>query len=226
MKTLEKLSFPDQIFTDYHDRSGRAHFISRNFAPYLTWAKSILDIGCDDNRLKDKWGTKVTGIDIGGAPDIHVNLERELLSRFADESFDLLICTDVLEHLDNLHAVFDDIVRVANGNIIISLPNCAHIGRVLPILLGKSSGKYYGLPPEAPIDRHKWYFSWKEIQAFFRQNASRSKMSIDLELLTYSYPNPIVRGLLQAASIVMPVTMFAQGYWVVLSKHADKRSRN
>ena len=159
------------ILTSYNDRKGRAKFIKNQFKKQLEEASSILDIGCDNNELKQTWGNKVTGIDIDGSPDFKVNLEKEKLSRFKNDSFETLVCTDVLEHIDNFYAVLDDMVRVSNKRIIISLPNCSHIFRIIPVVFGKSSGKFYGLPHTPPTDRHKWFFNWRALHSFFHYYA-------------------------------------------------------
>ena len=48
-------------------------------------------------------------VDIVGEPNFKIDLEKERLSSFEDNSFNTVICTEVLEHLNNLHDVFDDI---------------------------------------------------------------------------------------------------------------------
>lgn len=223
------------VFASYDNREGRANFINQHFHAHLEQASSILDVGCDNNRLKPAWRNKVTGIDIEGTPDHLVDLEKEKLSRFDDKSFDLLICTDVLEHIDNLYEVLDDMVRVSKGKVIISLPNCGHIFRILPVIFGRSSGKFYGLPLTPPADRHKWFFNWRELHTFFHQYAKKKHLMIDEEFLSYGYRSPIRRHLLQILSPVLPITTFAQGYWIVLtipstsspgSDHLTKRKEN
>lgn len=207
-----------QVFADYSNREGKAKFITTHFRKQLDQASAILDIGCDDNRFKPSLGSKVTGIDIAGAPDHIVDLEKEKLSRFQGNSFDLLICTDVLEHIDNFHAVLDDMVRVSKDKIIISLPNCGSFFRVMPIVFGRSSGKYYGLPLTPPKDRHKWFFTWREIKSFFHAYAAKNNLTIQTEFLSYGYKSPLRRKVLNNLSYLLPVTTFAQGYWIVLSK--------
>lgn len=206
------------VFADYDDRKGRARFILNHFQGIFDASETVLDVGCDDNRLKPDLGNKVTGIDIWGTPDYIVNLEEEKLSRFDSDSFDVLVCTDVLEHIDNLYDVLDDMLRVSKDKVIISLPNCAHIFRILPVVFGISSGKFYGLPIDPPGDRHKWFFNWKELSKFFNTYAERNNLQIHSEFLTYHYKSPIRRNFLRILSYVLPITTFAQGYWVVLSK--------
>jgi len=104
-------------------REERVKFVAKKFKNYLK--ESILDVGCDKGYLRQLIpdGMKYIGIDMGGKPDFEVNLEKNKLDRFEDNSFHTVVCTDVLEHLDNLHDVFDDIFRVSRKYIILSLPN-------------------------------------------------------------------------------------------------------
>ena len=219
MKTTnQRVNVPTQVFASYQDRESKYLFIESHFKKYLKDATSVLDIGCDDNKLKSRWGSKVLGIDIGGNPDQIVNLEQEKLSRFDNASFDLLVCIDLLEHIDNLHAVLDDMIRVSKSRIIISLPNCGHFFRIMPVVFGISTGKYYGLPVDPPKDRHKWYFTWRELHHFFKVYAKRNNLLIESEFLSYGYRSVIRRVLLKIVSFVLPITTFSQGYWIVLKK--------
>src|SRR3989339_1701935 len=98
-------------FLFFKDRAGRANFIKNEFHKYIGESESILDVGCSGNDLKKIVGKKVFGIDISGTPDKNVDLEKESLSSFSDSSYDLIVCTEVLEHIDNLYAVLDDMSR-------------------------------------------------------------------------------------------------------------------
>lgn len=168
------------------DREGRYEFLKKHFSTYFSEAKSILDIGCDDNFLKSVYGQKVFGIDIGGAPDRVVDLEKESLRFLSDKSYEVSICTEVLEHIDNLHEVFADIQRVTSKYAIISIPNSISYHRLRKIYKTHKTGKFYGLPLIKPIDRHKWYFSYKEILSFFVGHEQGGKYEIDT--IIYHYP--------------------------------------
>ncbi|MFH1144533.1 MAG: methyltransferase domain-containing protein [Candidatus Eisenbacteria bacterium] len=66
--------------------------------------------------LRDILGVaSYVGVDIAGRPDIELNLEKAERLPFDDDAFDTVLCADVLEHLDNLHAIFDELVRVRAG---------------------------------------------------------------------------------------------------------------
>jgi len=147
----------------YVGRLGRVEFICQVFSEYIKESKSILDVGGWMGYLRDciirvNPNVEHVNLDIAGKPTIIYDLEIGSLP-FRDNVFDLVVSTDVLEHIDALHMLMDDIVRVARKYMIISLPNMFSIGLRIRILLGKDNLKYYVLPKEKPLDRHKWFFS-------------------------------------------------------------------
>jgi 2-polyprenyl-3-methyl-5-hydroxy-6-metoxy-1,4-benzoquinol methylase len=168
------------------NREDRYEFLKKHFGTYFDQAKSILDIGCDDNFLKKVYGEKVFGIDIAGLPDQIVDLEKESLRFLSDKSYEVSICTEVLEHIDNLHEVFTDIQRVTSKYMIISIPNSISYHRLNKLIRTHTTGKFYGLPLQKPVDRHKWYFSYKEIEAFFKGHSHAG--SYEIEAMIYQYP--------------------------------------
>ncbi len=172
--------------TAIKNRADRYEFLKRHFEKEFREASSILDIGCDDNFLKQIYGDKVFGIDIGGKPDRIVDLEKESLRFLDDNSYDLSICTEVLEHIDNLHEVFRDIQRVSKKYMVISIPNSISYHRLNKVYKTHRTGKFYGLPLEKPVDRHKWYFSYSEIVDFFAGHEKAGTYTI--ERIVYQYP--------------------------------------
>jgi hypothetical protein len=59
---------------------------------------------------------------VNGAADVVTDLERGTLP-FDDRSFETVVAADVLEHVDSMHAFFDELCRVADRHVIVSLPN-------------------------------------------------------------------------------------------------------
>jgi SAM-dependent methyltransferase len=174
------------------NREARSRFIAERFRPFIRGR--VLDVGCDRAHLKRLVdGLDYVGIDVGGTPDLVVNLERERLP-FPDRDFDFVLCSDVLEHLDNLHQTFGELVRVARGTIVVSLPN-NHANARRPIERGRGSIGHYGLPLEAPVDRHKWFFSLGEAAAFLGGQVGRHPVEL-VELFAIEKPRPaILRGI-------------------------------
>ncbi len=122
-------------------------------------------------------GVQYTGIDIGGTPDIVINLDEVETLPFDDNSFDTVLCTDVLEHLEHLHRIFDELVRTSKRWLIISLPNC-WVNARRPIERGKGSFRFYGLPKEPPEDRHRWFFNMTDVQSFMEWQAQKHALKI------------------------------------------------
>lgn len=205
-------------FSFFKDRSERARFIENKFNQYIQKSSSILDVGCSDNDLKKILGNKVYGIDISGLPDKKVDLEKEMLSHFLDNSYDMVICTEVLEHIDNLYEVMDDIKRVSKKYILISLPNCSDIWRIFNIIFISKTGKFYGLPIKKLNDRHKWFFSWKELDDFFNDYCKKNNLRIKTNFLHFNYFNSIKGMLLRSFLKIIPIKSFAQSYWVLIEK--------
>lgn len=205
-------------FTFFRDRAGRANFIATKFKKYIDDSFSILDIGCSNNDLKKIIGEKVFGIDIAGNPDRKVDLEKESLLGFSGNSYDFIICTEVLEHLDNLYDVLDDMAKISQKYILVSLPNCPDIWKILRLILTFRTGKFYGLPKKKPADRHKWFFSWKELDEFFISYCLKNNLKIKENFMHFNYTNSFGDLLLKTFLRIFPIRSFAQNYWILIEK--------
>ncbi len=99
--------------------------------------ESVLDAGCGEgfslNKLRENnIGKKLEGIEnsktaIDISKKINSKLNIKLGSVYSlpykDNSFDLVICTEVLEHLDNPERGLSQVMRVSKKYIIFSVPN-------------------------------------------------------------------------------------------------------
>ena len=171
----------------FKKRKDRSLFVFEEFGSLFN--SSILDVGCYQAELKKMIAepNSYTGIDIVGCPDVYVNLEEIDCLPFEDQSFETVLCTEVLEHLGNFHLIMNDLFRVASKNVLISLPNCWASARK-PIRSGKGTIAHYGLPFSNPVDRHKWFFSCNEAIEFFC-NYERSNPGVkSLKLLCVEKP--------------------------------------
>lgn len=159
-------------YVNFYKRQERTEYIFQKFRKYF--GKKILDVGCDKAVLKTLiTDIEYTGLDVSGDPDICMDLEKIDRLPFDDLSFDCVICADVLEHLDNLHLIFAELIRVAKKYVIIAWPNNWVNARV-PIQRGKGSFKHYGLPIARPFDRHKWFFNLSEARHFVREQVRKN----------------------------------------------------
>jgi len=95
----------------------------------------VLDVGCGDGKLlrslmapqRELHGCDWIETAPAGVPAEYkqVDLNRAGLSAYADASFDLILCSDVIEHLESPGALLREISRVlrSNGMAFISFPN-------------------------------------------------------------------------------------------------------
>lgn len=183
----------DVEFKKFHTRSDRSQYVAHRFKPLLKG--KLLDLGCDIGSLK-KYAPEAIdyfGIDIAGEPDLQLDLESVEKLPFENNTFDCTVCTDVLEHIDNLHQMFDEIIRVTKRHVIISLPNC-WVNARQPIQRGHGSFSHYGLPPERPMDRHKWFFSISDILHFFNAQQRRHPIKIQELFVSEKPRNTAIRA--------------------------------
>lgn len=177
----------------YKNREERSKWLGERFRNEISQSNSILDVGCYNANLKEHLpnNIKYTGIDIAGKPDIFINLDKIDKLPFDDNEFDSVICADVLEHLENIHLIFDELCRVSNKYIIITLPNA--YASIPEFIKGKKYttdadkrkqfgkyNKFYGLPLEKPEDRHRWFFAFNEAVEFIDYNAKKHNFKVKI----------------------------------------------
>lgn len=119
--------------------------------PEKPYEKRILDIGCgpgvDIHFLID--GNEVHGIDISdealsiaedqGIVPHKIDLSEVEKLPFEDESFDIILATDILEHLFSPEKLLHEVHRLckSEGFAIISVPNHFYLSMRIRILRGK-----------------------------------------------------------------------------------------
>lgn len=211
------MAFPKK-FAHFTDREGRAAFIAETFAQELGDAQRVLDVGCDYNTLKKLVGDKVLGVDLYGEPDIRIDFEREHLKQFRAKHFDMVVCTEVLEHLEQLHAMTDELLRVSRRYVLVSLPNCLNVFTKFNILFHNRVSKYYGLPLDPPEDRHRWFFSYQDIDRYFAHIAKQSQFKVKTKFLVMNF-SPSWKGkLLKHFVQLTGYDNASMSYWILLER--------
>ena len=121
----------------------------RIIAELIPRGSRVLDLGCGSGELlallRDKRGCTGYGIELDDAQvmacvarDINViqhNLE-EGLALFEDNSFDVVLQLDTLQHLRNTEAMLRETARIGRVGLV-SFPNFAHWPHRLSVLRGR-----------------------------------------------------------------------------------------
>lgn len=182
--------FSDKVdHTYYTDRTRQRYLLMKDkFNSQI--GGSILDVGSRDDTAQNILGKKCTLIDKNNTNLDSWDWEKDLIP-FGDKSFDTVLCLDTLEHINDIHRSFADLMRVTRKTLIISLPNCWKKS-AKRLVAGYGSGASYGLPPEKPFDRHKWFFNTEDVDNFIAYNAYKHGFSVSD--IVYHMPETIVRN--------------------------------
>lgn len=207
-------------FDHFIDRKGRAAFIAKTFATEIGQAKRILDVGSDYNTLKKLVGDKVLGVDLYGEPDITIDFEKEQLKQFRAKQFDFVVCTEVLEHLENLHVMTHELLRVSRKYVLISLPNTLNVFAKWNMLMHDSAGKYYGLPFSPPEDRHRWFFGYKDIDRYFEHLSRTTGFRIKDKFLVMNFSQSWKGRLLSWFVQLTGYNNASASYWILLERRS------
>lgn len=196
----------------YANRAGRAEFIIREYGKYL--GHSLLDIGGGRGLLKKLYHGNYVNVDKNGNADYILDLEKIKQVPFNNQSFDTIVCTDVFEHLENIHFIFDEICRIARNTIIISLPNgwinvWEIVGgpkRQISKNRRKRLSDLWWTLQVKPLDtRHKWFYSLWEANELIKYRAKK----MDFEIIEYN-PHIVVTKRLSLFNILR---LFHQNIW-------------
>lgn len=97
------------------------------------------------------------------------------LNKYKDNQFDLVVCCEVLEHLQNPEKGLQELLRISNKYLLISVPN-EPIWRILNL----ARGKYLSRLGNTPGHLNFWnVFSFNKLMN-----------KADLEILKSNYPFP------------------------------------
>lgn len=174
-------------YVEFETRQDRPRFLSQRYPEILRGR--VLDVGCDRAVLRPFCAPgSYVGIDLSAEADVRQDLMANGRLPFGEREFDAVVCTDVLEHLENLHELFDELVRVARTHLLVTLPNNWNSAR-RRLQRGTGAIAHYGLPLEKPVDRHRWFFGFSEAEAFLRGQAARHGLAL-AELRALEKPRP------------------------------------
>ncbi|MDD4351999.1 MAG: class I SAM-dependent methyltransferase [Candidatus Gracilibacteria bacterium] len=103
-------------------------------------------------------------------PMWQLNIERAR-EPFADNSIDLIVCTETVEHLvQDPNFLISEIYRILKpgGKLIFSVPNAIYWGRILKLALGKNIDDPYSI--HGPYGRHNRNYTKQEVLNMMRRN--------------------------------------------------------
>lgn len=119
--------------------------------------KTVLDIGCKDSIYKKY---KTTTLDCLVEADIKQDLNKNQILPFKDNSFDMVVVNQLLEHIGDVEILVEEIKRVSKKYIFVGLPNEILWKARVKFLIGKPD--WEGYKPYW----HKHFFTIKSINNF------------------------------------------------------------
>lgn len=178
----------------------------------------MLDVGCRRavaEHLPHGRNLRYLGFDRQGEADVLGDLGHGL--PFRDASVDIVSALDVLEHVDDIYVAFAELCRVSRRYLAITLPNIYEISVRWRFALGRPLSLKYGLPEDAPADRHRWIFSLSEARRFSRRQASRCGFSVVAECCLVGSRR---RRLVGKVALARWPDLFVPTYGVLLGRDA------
>lgn len=158
----------------------------------------ILDAGCGEGILVEKYkkqGHDITGLDYNYSSE-SIRQGDITAMPFENDSFDLILCLDVLEHIDILshEKALNEFQRVLKkkGQLILTLPNLAHFAsRIAFLFCGKliRTAQMERHPSDRPYREYK-----KIIKKYFDIKAEAGLFPTFplICVLTYLAPSKVV----------------------------------
>lgn len=124
--------------------------------------RTALDVGCREgtqSQWLERRGYSVTSIDIERIYERCIEVDVDSGLPFADASFDLVWCSEVIEHLASPSAFLSECSRVLRpgGRLVLTTPNSAFWLYPLARLFGK-------LPRDLQHPGHRWFFDEHQIR--------------------------------------------------------------
>lgn len=180
----------------------RTHKAMLRLVSHARGASTLLDIGCAQGSKTLAYSgllgispAKIKGIEPQARyrllaqekfETISVDIEKEVFP-FADESFDLIICNQVLEHLKNIFRPLGEMDRTlkTSGCLIIGVPNLSGLYNRLLLLVGSQPLCSHITGPHIRVFAHRPFVE------FLKSNPNFELIKTDSATL-YPLPYPLV----------------------------------
>jgi len=209
-------------FENNHWKNNNQRKVFRHVAILdLVKEKNVLDVGCGDGLmleiLKSK-GIKCAGIDISDIAvekcknkglDVRLVDFSDSTLPYQDESFDLIIFSDVLEHMYNPKNILFEAKRVARS-ILISVPNFNSLPARIQMFLGK-------VPENNKKNKgHIYWFNYENLKRMLNKN--------DLEIVDFKvntfWENKFLIGRIMKILLRISPSIFALSF-VIKAKNKN-----
>ncbi len=187
----KKIRLNDSVdYTPYHPRPEQRYMLVGNLSKEY-FGEKVLDVGSRSNLLTRELGRECSLVDKHNDELPPFDWEKERIP-YEDESYDTVVCLDTLEHIDDLHEGFYDLLRVSKKYVIISLPNNWK-KEFNEMIKGHGRWASYGIPPEKPHDRHKWHFNTEDADNFIFYHSASDRGDYTVKEVVYHVPKTILR---------------------------------
>lgn len=144
---------------NYYDKYGSKNFFVKQIMKgffkdfekllVLIQFNNVLDAGCGEGHIahliKSKFNTDIEAFDLGSqvievAKTTYSDIDFRVCSiyetSYHDNEFDLVVCSEVLEHLDDPTKALNELLRISSKYLLLSVPN-EPIWRISNMLRGK-----------------------------------------------------------------------------------------
>ncbi len=145
----------------------------------------VIDVGCGPNefgrRLREQFPTlSVIGYDqYPLSADVRRHDFETTPLPHGDGEADVVILSHVGEHIEKVHFVLEEVLRVGKSAVVV-LPNALTVFGLSRLFMGQRLGTLYGLPLVPPKDRHRWFFSARDAERLIGSYAQRLRRPYDL----------------------------------------------
>lgn len=157
---------------------------------------TMLDAGCGEGFVVDIFQTAMPEVQIAGfdvlGDSVKVAQQRNPRANiavgdiynidFADDSFDMVYCFEVLEHLHEPDRALKELARVAKNHVVLSVPHEPFF-----CLANAARGKNLDIRPRGSDPDHRNFWSRDTFAEF-------AGMELDVTMLTGSMPWTILAG--------------------------------
>ncbi len=161
-----------------------AHVLPRSFS-------NLIDVGCGEGyllyALQKKWkDAQYFGFDLtqGRITATQKNVPSALLLRgdvlhlpFPDNAFDIVVCSELLEHMEAYQHVVDELLRITRKRLVITVPNELPL---VKIMCPKCKTKHY-------YDGHVNYFTAEKLRMIFDKRKDVNVVAVRKFHTIYTY---------------------------------------